>query len=66
MGSVVLFASQFTGCQKEYGLVRVLVHLESKLESFFFFRFVFISTECQLYARGLCSLVLTFVPSLSP
>lgn len=66
MGSVVLFASQFTGCQKEYGMVRVLVHLESKLERFFFFRFVFISTECQLHARGLCSLVLTFVPSLSP
>lgn len=41
------------------------MHLESKLESFgffFFFRFVLISTGCQLYARGLCSLVFNFCP----
>lgn len=33
-----------------------------KVLGFFFFRFVLISTGCQLYARGLCSLVFNFCP----
>lgn len=65
MGSVVFdsrLSLNFQDARRVWWGSSCIWNQNLKVLGFFFFRFVLISTGCQLYARGLCSLVFNFCP----